>query len=209
MGWITDDGLHEGYVVPEFRDGQRGRGITGGGVPLEEVIVEVDYFREPPYETRSASEVVGWRVMCDCSTPGDGGRLLPEDERWQGDLITRVAFPQAEDLGARRVYAAASDVVDVMERADVGELIQAIWRDEHVRKADALRILKDTRTRAALANRDLERAMATAREVGLNPHLISDAAGLSPVARLRRTTPTAPLGHPQQSARRLGSGRRP
>lgn len=36
MGWITDDGLHEGYLVPEFRDGARGRGVIAGGVPLDQ-----------------------------------------------------------------------------------------------------------------------------------------------------------------------------
>lgn len=206
MGWITDDGRHEGYLVPEFRDGQRGRGITGGGVPLDEVIVEVDYFREPPYETRPASEVIGWRVTCDCSAE-DGRRLLPESERWQGDLITRVAFAQAEDLSARRVYAAESDVVGIQDRTDVSELAQAIWRDEHVRHADALRILKDTRTRAALANRDLERAVATARALGVNPYLISEAARLPRIGRVRTTAHTGTRLSPVQRARHLGSGR--
>ena len=38
VGWITDDGLQENYVVPEFGDSRRGLGIIGGGVPGDEVI---------------------------------------------------------------------------------------------------------------------------------------------------------------------------
>src|SRR4051794_23991872 len=110
MGWITDDGLHEGYLLPEFRDGQRGLGIAGRGAPLDQVIVEADYFVEPPqFLTRPASDVVGWRVTCDCRS-SDDGQPLPESHRWASELIVRVAFRRSEDVGAGRVYAADDDV---------------------------------------------------------------------------------------------------
>ena len=37
MGWTTEDGLHEGYLVPQFVDGQRAVGVTGGGIPDDQV----------------------------------------------------------------------------------------------------------------------------------------------------------------------------
>ncbi len=32
MGWLTEDGRHEGYLAPMFGDGQRGRGFTAGSI---------------------------------------------------------------------------------------------------------------------------------------------------------------------------------
>ncbi len=39
MGWTTEEGLHEGYLVPQFVDGQRAVGVTGGGIPDDQVHV--------------------------------------------------------------------------------------------------------------------------------------------------------------------------
>lgn len=75
MSWNTDDGLHEGYLLPGFADGHRGDGTTGGGVPPDQMIVDVEYVGEPGaitdtrYTTRQAAEVVGWRIICDCRSP--------------------------------------------------------------------------------------------------------------------------------------------
>ena len=193
MDWITDDGLHEGYLVPEFRDGQRGIGVVGGAVPLDVVVVEADWFAEPPrFETRSTSEVVGWRIQCECRS-SDDGQPLPESHRWRSGLISRVAFRQSEDVTAGRVYAADDDVVLVQDRADVADLVRSIWSEQHVRPDGTLRILKDARARAALANRDLERAIASAIELGLDAKEIERAAGFYPMQRPRKPSRIAPL----------------
>lgn len=193
MGWISDDGLHDGYLLPEFRDGQRGIGVTGGGVPLDEVIVEADWFADPPrFETRSASEVVGWRIQCDCRS-SDDGQPLPASHRWQSGLISRVAFPLSEDVTAGRVYAADDDIVLVQDRGDVADLVRSMWNEQHVRPDDALRILKEARARAARANRDLERAMASAIELGMDARAIERAADFYPMPRVHHPSQVAPL----------------
>jgi hypothetical protein len=183
MGWITEDGLHEGYLLPEFRDGQRGEGVIAGGVPPDEVVVEADYFAEPPqFVTRPASDVIGWRVMCACRS-SDDGQLLSETHRWHSELITRVAFPQSEDVAGSRIFARDDEVVVVQERRDVGELVRSIWSEHHIRPDDAIRILKEASARAALANRDLERAIRTVFGLGLDARDIERAAGFYPMAR--------------------------
>lgn len=47
MGWETEDGAHEGYVLPEFADGVRGKGIWTGKVPADHVVVDVEYVVTP------------------------------------------------------------------------------------------------------------------------------------------------------------------
>ncbi len=69
MGWLTEDGRHEGYLAPMFGAGQRGRGVTGGSIPADEVVVGDEMQREDgscAWPTWPAGEVTGWVVCCDC-----------------------------------------------------------------------------------------------------------------------------------------------
>lgn len=63
MGYLTDDGRHEGYLVPVFADGERGNGTTGGGIGDGRIAVGAGEYAEDgtwPYPTRPAGEVTGW-----------------------------------------------------------------------------------------------------------------------------------------------------
>jgi hypothetical protein len=193
MGWTTDDGLHEGLLVPEFRDGRRGISSMGGDVPLDEVIVEADYFVEPPgLKARSAADVVGWRIVCAASG-SDRGAPPSGGEHWHSALLPRVAFRRQEDVADGRLWAADDAATFVGKRADVDELARSIWREQHVQPDDALRILQDARTRAALANRDLERAVARALDVGIDARAIERAVGFYPLVRTPHATPAATM----------------
>jgi hypothetical protein len=103
MSWTTDYGLHEGYLLPVFGDGQQGLAIVDGGVPFDQVIVGVDYSAdEQRYDTRPACNVIGRRTMCDYRSPFGGGELLPEGQRWRSDLLVRVASPEHENISRGR-----------------------------------------------------------------------------------------------------------
>ncbi|SFC97311.1 hypothetical protein SAMN04487968_11737 [Nocardioides terrae] len=205
MGWITDDGLHEGRLVPEFRDGRRGTGVMGGGVPLNQVIVKADDLAyRPRYATRPGAEVVGWRIVCD-GAAADRGMHQATRDHWHSDLLPRVTFRQQEDLDEARLWASDAEVAVLEDREDVGELVRSLWQEQHVRPADALRILKEARVRAALANRDLERAVDSALHVGLNAHEIERASGFYPMVRHQRSLQVASLPRaPGFTAQRSG-----
>lgn len=68
--------------------------------------------------------------MCDCRDEHNG-QLLPAKERWQGDLLNRVAAEQMEDFSAGKVFAADEDVAYVGDRDDIADVALASgsgWR---------------------------------------------------------------------------------
>jgi hypothetical protein len=183
MSWSSEDGLHECYVVPEFADGQCGLGTTGGGIPDDQIIVGVDYEgQRPAYVLRPAGEVVGWRAMCDCRNE-TSGHLLPECERWQGELLKRVTAEHLEDISAGKVFAADEDVAYVGDRDDVADAAHAAWADQHVRPREALIEVARAREGLASAVEALNRAMSDAQDAGVDADAVIRAAGLPRMPR--------------------------
>lgn len=140
VSWSDEDGLHEGYVLPEFGDGVRGRGIWSGSVPADHVIVEVEYAGEPGttpqerYTSRPAAEVVGWRVMCDCRANPSSSAITGT---WMSDLVARVPSQSLEDLSAGRIFVSDHDVCGVDDT--YFETFTSIWPDlaQSVRRYEA------------------------------------------------------------------------
>ncbi|KQY61437.1 hypothetical protein [Nocardioides sp. Root140] len=178
MGWITDSGEHEGYVLPEFEDGQRGIGVSGGGVPHDQVIVGIDYVGKPGaitderYLTRPAAEVIGWRVVCDCNTSGPAG-----SRQWVSDLVTRVPSPALENPNAGKIYAADDDVIDVIDTHE--DALRNLWRRSHVGGFDALDEISKARERVENAQDELTAAVAAAREQSVSWEAIGRATGMT------------------------------
>lgn len=178
MGWVTDDGQHEGYLVPEFADGVRGSGTTGGGVPNDQVIVDMIWDDEPEagwrHVTRPAGEVIAWRVMCDC-TPPIGAR-----SQWaSAKPIARVPSQALEDLAARRMWADDENVPYASERTDVEDVARGIWWTEHAGRHDALGHLEAAVAAEAAARTEVNRQALQARMAGATWDQIGRAAGIT------------------------------
>lgn len=182
MGWVTSDGLHEGYVVPEFADGVRGSGTTGGGVPVDQVIVAMDYAGDPSRVaeaqplTRPAAETIGWRVMCDCRDTE--GRLLSQDRRWASELLVRVPSPALEDVDEGRLHAADEEVPYIADGAHE-ESLRGRWLREHVDGRDALSRVESTTAQIRRAERERDAAVADARSAGATWDAVGRAAGMA------------------------------
>lgn len=120
VGWTTEDGLHESYLVPQFVDGQRAAGVTGGAIPDDRVASGPEVQATDgswSYPSRPAGEVTGWVVCCECR--------LSDSFRYStliGPVFTRAPSKAVEDLTALRVYATDEDVVFVADREDVDEV---------------------------------------------------------------------------------------
>lgn len=177
MGYVTDEGRHEGYLVPVFAEGERGNGSTGGGIGDDQIAVGAGECAEDgtwTYPTRPASEVTGWMVCCDC-WPGDSFRPAT----WQGPIFTRVSSPDQEDLAGRHLYAPDDEVAYVAERIEVEEAVIDVWRTEHVHCAEALGEIETSASAAAHAKDRLDAAVATARRGGASWPEIGRAARMS------------------------------
>lgn len=175
MGWISEDGLHEGYLVPQFGDGQRGLGVVGGGIPDDQIAVSHDREAEHGYGLRPAGEVTGWVVCCDCSTRDSFGPM----STWVGPVFTRVPSAALEDLSRRRLHAADADVADAAFRPEVEDAAREPWRLEHVFTTDALGEVAAATSEATAAQRRLEAAVRFARHSGGSWEAIGRAAGMS------------------------------
>lgn len=179
MSWINDDNTHEGSVVPEFADGVRGSGTSGGGVPADQVIVSVNYdapYGAPPesrFETRPAAEVVGWRLVCDCRTTQ--GQIMTH--AWVSDLIPRVPSRALEDVEQGGLYAADNEVSDVDETHQ--EALSERWWREHVEPQEALTRLREASRAAVQAGRELDAAVAAARAAGHSWAAVGTATGMA------------------------------
>ena len=178
MGFVTDDGLHEGYLVPQFFDGQRGVGSTGGGIPDDEIAIGTDVQADDgtwSTPTRPAGEVTGWVICCDCYRP-DSSRPATA---WVGPVFTRVPSKALEDLSRRTIYAPDDDVAYVSEREDVGDVVVDLWRSEHAFAHDALVEVKAAAEAAAEAKLRLDAAVGFARHGGASWADIGRAAGMT------------------------------
>lgn len=178
MGFITDDGLHEGYLVPQFFDGQRGVGSTGGGIPDDQIAIGGDVQADDgswSTPTRAAGEVTGWVICCNCYVAGSG-RL---GATWVGPVFTRVPSRALEDVVDRRIYAPDIDVAYVAEREDVEEAVLGLWRSEHAFAHDALVEVETAAEAATEARRRLDAAVGFARHGGASWADIGRAAGMT------------------------------
>ena len=177
MGWIAEDGLHEGYLVPQFGDGQRGAGVTGGGIPSDRVVIgpEVqDSEGSWVYPTRPAGEVTGWVVCCDCSSPTSFGPI----RTWVGPVFTRVPSKALEDVNAQKAFAVDEDVTGFSDREDVEEAALDLWRAEHAFSMDALDEVRAATAAAAATRERLDAAVTIARAAGAPWEAIGRSAGM-------------------------------
>jgi len=194
MGWLTDDGRHEGYLAPMFGDGQRGHGITGG--PDDEIVVGPELEGEDGswiWPTRPAGEVTGWVVCCDCNSSASYG----PPSTWVGPVFTRVPSKTQESLAARRIFAPDDDVAYAADRQDVHDAAVELWRSEHAFGVDALTEVQAAAGAAAQAKLRLDAAVALARHSGASWADIGRAAGMtrqSAQERWRGIDPPADAG---------------
>lgn len=163
MGWVNDDGGHEGYLTPVFADG-----VEGGGSTTTGIIVGYDH--ESNVVVRPDAEVTSWRLQCDHYPGGDS---------WQGSSWTRVSARAEEDLAARRLYCADEDVAWVTDtREDLSQLVMGEWR-AHVAPADAIQQVRKAVGAAAAAQQQLQQAVVAAKLAGASWGAIGAAAGTS------------------------------
>ena len=191
MSWVDDDGVHEGYVLPEFMDGVRGSGTWSGSVPDDHVIIDVEYVGEPGaitaerYTSRPAAEVIGWRAMCDCRANASSSAIT---STWISDLIVRVPSKSLEDHALGRIFVPDEDMIGVDDT--YFEMFTAIWRREHVDGESALNAITQARRAVSAAERDLEAAVESARSAGESWEAIGRAAGITRQSAHSRWAPS-------------------
>lgn len=177
MGWTTEDGQHEGYLVPLFLDGQRGHGVTGGSIPHDHVVVGDEVQAEDggwSYPTRPAAEVTGWAICCDCSISTSS-----KPTTWTGPVFTRVPSPSLESIRELRIFAEDDDVPYVADRPEVENAARELWRSEHAFAVDAIAELEAASEGAAQARLRLDAAVALARHSGASWADIGRAVGMA------------------------------
>ncbi len=178
MGFVTDDGLHEGYLVPQFGDGQRGHAVTGGSIPHGEIAVGAerqDRDGSWAYPTRPAGEVTGWVLCCNCSSQTSFGPV----RTWVGPVFTRVPSKALEHPAALRIFAPDEEVAHVTDREDIEDAARDLWRSEHAFSVDALAEVSAAAEAAAAARARLDAAGALARHGGASWADIGRAAGMA------------------------------
>ena len=165
MGYVTDDGQHEGWDAAEFPGGlfSVGSGTSANGVSgvlVRYLRRELDTGEPGVLDGRTA---IGWRGVCECG--------------WRGLLWEKVTDPAVHDLAARKVFDPAPSIYgdvpagfleDAIYREWLGHLPSAALADvraaaEDVRKAEAR----------------LDEAVRRARDGGDSWADIGDAAGMA------------------------------
>ncbi|TDH46669.1 AsnC family protein [Mycobacterium eburneum] len=168
-------------MVPEFDGGDRGRPISGGGIPPGHIAVE--HREDGSWRTRPAGEIIGWRVVCDCYQRA----YQTHPKHWVSDqLWTRVPSPTQHDPDRFRVYAADDDVEDIAWTGDVEQAAHALWRREHIDDLDAAGAITCALSVLRAAQAALDQAVIKARQRGLPWSKIGEAAGMSPQAAHER-----------------------
>lgn len=164
MGWVSDEGTHEGYFAVVFADVVRGRWSSARGIG-------VGYAQDGSELLRSPSAVAGWRLCCDHR--GSTG--------WEGSTWSRAADPEAEDVTADRLFCSDGEVSWVLEaRPDVELLVGAEWL-AHVAPKEALSGVRE----AAGAVRACELVSSHPASLVARPLLRAESWGLGDTCRRR------------------------
>lgn len=176
MGWINENGQHEAYLAVILADGKVASGSNGHGPVVMEVDDQGNHFRDVQY---SDDQIVGWELRCDCNIPSPYDEFTFRSSTWIGPRFDRVATAAVEDVTRGRIYSPANDAGYVDEREDVGQLVAARWRAEHVAPLDALNEVNRLQRVIADATADLAQAVALARAMGRSWEDIGRAGGIS------------------------------
>lgn len=179
MDWISEDGQHCGFVVPEFADGVRGSAAGSDDVPDGQILLATDGNAQrdagsaTAHVTRPAGEVIGWRVMCDCRSAGSP----PDVEVWSSSLLVRVPSKALEDPSAGRLFVWRDE--DVTEVEQIHPSLYQLWRHSHVDRLDVLRQVHQRHLALAEARKELDRAVRRAHELGHSWGAIGQVVGMS------------------------------
>lgn len=157
MGWVTDEGKHEGYVGAEVPDGRLAATYSSAGV-------EVWNPETNTFDKFANDDVVAWVVTC-------------EECGWRGSRWERVAEPEKADWAAKRVYLLPGEVWGWAPES-VDEAGYREW-EQHLRPFVALDQLKDAARAAADTRRRLDDAVAAARAAGASWTDVGRATGMS------------------------------
>jgi hypothetical protein len=175
MGWFTEGSDHEGYVVCVFADGRYGSEIKDRQIELRTPQGLAVSDSDDPHnaQRRPPSQVVGWKVACDC-VPFQKHVVL--DPLW-----TRVWDPAEEDLPLRRIYAgdpSSKDPLYVSDRDDLERLFQDRWQ-QHIAADLALHTIRTLGQDLKKIEVQLDEAVAAARSEGISWEKIGRAFGIS------------------------------
>jgi hypothetical protein len=176
MGWtyesevVGHDEWHEGYLAPEFDNGDRGIGAW------DDELSAVEQLDDGSYRSRPAGEVIGWRVVCDCYLHANQRRpnLWISQQLW-----TRVPSPLQHDPASFRIYVADDDVPDVMYTNDIEDVARDLWRREHIDDLAAAGAVAGAAASVRAAEQQLDVAVLKARDAGLSWAKIGAKVGIT------------------------------
>lgn len=177
MGWIDEDGMHEGYFLPLFADGSQGSSLHGDQI---EIGVDPEGRKIPigKRELRSQDEVTGWDLCCNCSFKGSRQYRTVVLARWE-----RVWPPEISDPAARRV--ATDDPWWIDGDPAVEEAALPVW-ESHVSPQKAIEAITSAQVATGRASRQLDEAVAAGRAGGLSWADIGRAVGVTRQAARER-----------------------
>ena len=162
VGWINDDGEHEGWDAPLFADGNVAGGWGTSPDGSTRVIVSILNRNETAltgnWDYRAESEVIGWVAACVCG--------------WRGAPFSRVDVEAEEDLAARRVFSPDSHA------PQIEELIHQEWI-AHLSPLEAVDLVRRRAQELAASRRALDEAVDAARSAKVPWETIGGATGMS------------------------------
>lgn len=165
MSWITDDGVHEGWVARILDDGRESVGGTArrrddGSLEFLELVWNDG---DPKQEEKVPSDRVRrWVPQCTCG--------------WRGTIWERVTEPGQASDAARRGWRPLGDIGDAPEHVE--ETAHAEWR-RHLAPQQAVAAITAAAAAVAEHQRQLTAAVHEARRCGVSWERIGAAAGIS------------------------------
>lgn len=163
MGWVLDDGSHEGWAACVAPDGRLSGTSTGQGMLVPGITGS--YPRGammPDHEVVPDAAMVGWRGACSCG--------------WRGLPWTRVASPAEANASLRRDYVSPDGFADASPHVE--EAIHDEWL-AHVAPVEATAGVAAAAREYAQAGRRLEKSVAAARTSGATWAEIGKAVGIT------------------------------
>jgi hypothetical protein len=170
MGYMSEDGRHEGWDAAEFPDGWLSVGADPGGV-LTVAPASIARGSDTPVNVVDGRTAIGWRGVCTCG--------------WLGPLFRRVPSPGQQDVARHQVHADPGPGAIVP--AELEGAIFAEWKAHlpHETLAEVTAAAEDARK----AEARLDDAVARARAASQTWEAIGRAAGMTRQSANQRWRP--------------------